>query len=233
MPFLYFLYFLRSGWPAAAWVCLLMGLHASAGAAEIYTCVDSKGRKITADRPIAECMDRAQTQLNSSGSVKRHVQPEMTAQEKVAQEAKDRKLADERARLDDEKRRDRALLLRYPSLAVHNKERQAALALVDDVILSANKRQQDLAEQRKAIDSQLEFYASNPAKIPHVLKRSLEANQAGVAEQIKFIASQGEEKKRINQRFDTELAQLRVLWASVGAGVATAPAVPASASRAY
>src|SRR5436190_9468818 len=39
----------------------------------IYTCVDSKGRRLTADRPIAECTDRVQKELNPSGTVKRQV----------------------------------------------------------------------------------------------------------------------------------------------------------------
>ncbi|WP_432214584.1 DUF4124 domain-containing protein, partial [Salmonella enterica] len=35
----------------------------------IYTCVDAKGRKLTADRPILDCIDREQKELNASGQV--------------------------------------------------------------------------------------------------------------------------------------------------------------------
>ena len=41
----------------------------------IYSCVDARGRTITADRPIADCSDREQRELNPSGTVKRKVEP--------------------------------------------------------------------------------------------------------------------------------------------------------------
>ena len=48
----------------------------------IYTCVDRQGRRLTADRPIAECLDREQRELNSSGTTRRVIQPTMTASER-------------------------------------------------------------------------------------------------------------------------------------------------------
>ena len=56
----------------------------------IYTCVDAKGRKITSDRPIVDCIDREQVELNPSGTVRRKVGPSLTAQERAAEEAKER-----------------------------------------------------------------------------------------------------------------------------------------------
>jgi hypothetical protein len=35
----------------------------------IYTCIDDKGRRLTSDRPIAECNAREQQILNRDGSV--------------------------------------------------------------------------------------------------------------------------------------------------------------------
>ncbi|UUZ72441.1 DUF4124 domain-containing protein [Polaromonas sp. P1(28)-8] len=63
-------------------------LCGEAAAQSIYTCVDAKGRKITADRPIAECMDRTQQELTRSGRLRREVGPSLTAQERAAQEEK-------------------------------------------------------------------------------------------------------------------------------------------------
>lgn len=184
-----------------------------AAAQHIYTCVDGKGRKITADRPIAECMDRTQKELNRSGTVKREVGPSLTAQERAAQEEKDKAAAEARAREAEDKRRDRALLLRYPSRAVHDQERLIALAQVDEVIKASNKRTAELAEQRKAIQAEFEFYAKDPGKAPPGLKRKVEENEASSAVQRKFVQDQEQEKKRVNQRFDEELVKLKQLWA--------------------
>ena len=194
-----------------------------AAAQNIYTCVDSKGRKITADRPIAECMDRTQKELNRSGTVKREVGPSLTAQERAAQEEKDKAAAETRAREAEEKRRDRALLLRYPNRAVHDQERVIALAQVDEVIKASNKRTAELAEQRKAIQAEFEFYAKDPSKAPPSLKRRLEENEASSAVQKKFVQDQEQEKKRVNQRFDEEQIKLKQLWALREGTAAPAP----------
>lgn len=189
----------------------------------IYTCVDGAGRKITADRPIAECIDRTQREINPSGTVKRVVGPSLTARERAAREEKEKAAAEVRVREAEAKRRDRALLLRYPRRAVHDKERAEALGQIDEVIKTASKREAELAEQRKAINTDLEFYKSDPAKAPASLKRRLEENDSSVAVQKRFIADQEMEKKRVNLRFDEELLKLSQLWALVGE-------VPAKAS---
>ncbi|MEO8023088.1 DUF4124 domain-containing protein [Polaromonas sp.] len=209
------------------WVVLAASLGGAVQAQGIYSCVDGKGRRITADRPIAECVDRPQREINPSGTVKRVVGPSLTAQERAEQEQKDKAVTEARAREAEEKRRDRALLLRYPSRAVHNRERAEALEQIEAVIKAASKRTTELAEQRKAIDTDLEFYKSDPAKAPPTLKRKLEENDGSVAVQKRFIAEQDAEKKRVNLRFDEELVKLNQLW-SMGGGVPdTAPAAAA------
>ena len=204
-------------------VGLSAGFCASVSAQSIYTCVDATGRKITADRPIAECTDRTQRELSKTGTLRREIGPSLTAQELAAQEGKDKLAIEAKARDAENKRRDRALLLRYPSPAVHDQERGAALAQVDEVIKAANKRTGELAGQRKTIDSELEFYAKDASKAPLALKRRIEENDKSVAVQKRFIAEQDMEKKRVNMRFDEELVKLKSLWAMAG-GAATGAA---------
>jgi hypothetical protein len=216
-------------------LCLSVCLCASVSAQSIYTCVDAKGRKITADRPIAECTDRTQRELSKTGTVRREIGPSLTAQEQVAQEAKERLAVETRAREAENKRRDRALLLRYPSRTVHDKERATALAQVDEVIKAASKRTGELAEQRKTIDSELEFYVADPSKAPLGLKRRIEENDKSVAVQKSFIAEQDMEKKRVNMRFDEELVKLKALWVLAGSaatGAASTGDAPAAKTAA-
>ncbi len=207
------------------WISLAC-LATSAAAQSIYTCVDGKGRKITADRPIVECIDRTQQELSRTGTVKRQVGPSLTAEERAVQDEKDKAAAEMRAREAEEKRRDRALLLRYPSRTVHDQERVAALAQVDEVIKASHKRTMELAEQRKAIQAEFEFYVKDPSKAPPSLKRKLEENDNSSAVQKRFILEQEQEKKRINVRFDEELVKLKQLWA-----LAAPPAAAAAAAK--
>ena len=205
---------------ALAGPAFLLGGGAAA-AQDIYSCVDAKGRTLTADRPIAECVDRTQRALSSSGLVKRQIGPSLTANEQAVQDEKDRRAAELRAREAEDWRRDKALLLRYPAHAVHDHERAAALLQIDEVIKASNKRRGELGEQRKALAGELEFYVKDLARAPAPLKRRLEENEGNLAVQQRFVADQEQEKKRVNQRFDEELVKLRQLWALAGSSAAS------------
>ena len=193
---------------------LCAGLAAAQG---MYTCVDGKGRKITSDRPIIECIDRNQHEVTPSGTVKRVVGPALTAAERAAFEDREKAALEVRALQAEEKRRDRALLSRYPNRLVHGNERELALVQVDEVIRAAAKRSVELAQQRAAINSEMEFYKKDPARAPSPLKRRMEENDASIAVQKRFITEQESEKKRVNLRFDEELVKLNQLWILSGA----------------
>ena len=181
----------------------------------VYTCTDAKGRKLTSDRPIPECTDREQKILNPSGTVKAKVGPTLTAQEKAEQEQLAKREAEERGRLAEEKRRDRALLTRYPNRQVHDKERQEAINGINVVIQAAALRLNDLVSQRKGIDEEMEFYKKDTSKAPAYLRRQLEENIQSQSVQIRFINEQKAEVERVNMRFDEELVRLRQLWPTI------------------
>ena len=181
----------------------------------VYTCVDAKGRKLTSDRPIPECTDREQKVLNPSGTVKTKVGPTLTAQEKAEQEQRDRRDAEEKGRAAEEKRRDRALLTRYPTKAVHDQEREEALSQVTVVIKAASTRLDELIRQRKLLDEEMEFYKKDPTKAPAYLRRQVEESAQSQAVQKRFITEQESEIRRINSRFDDELSRLRQLWTTI------------------
>ena len=207
-----------------------LSLSGTVFAQAIYSCVDGSGRKITADRPIAECRDRAQREINPSGTVKRVLEPALTADERAAREEKEKRAAELREREVEAKRRDRALLLRYPSQDAHDKERAEALGQIDEVISAASKGATELSEQRKAITVDLQFYKADSTRAPSSLKRRLEENDSNQAIQKRFIAEQDTEKKRVNLRFDEELGKLRRLWPLAGVVPSMAASAPASAS---
>ena len=197
------------GWVTSTWA------QQTPSTGGVYTCVDSKGRRLTADRPIPECIDREQKILNPSGTVQSKIGPTLTAQEVAEQEKKEKQQNEERSRTADEKRRDRALLTRYPNKTVHDQERQEALAQIAVVIQAAKNRLDELAKQRVAIDEEMEFYKKDPNKAPAYVKRQLEENVQSQAVQKRFIGEQESEIRRVNARFDDELARLRQLWTLV------------------
>jgi hypothetical protein len=192
-------------------------VQAQGNAQSIYTCIDSKGRRITSDRPIVDCLDREQQRLGKTGTVREVIPPSYTREEREKLEAQRRAEAEKEARIQEEKRRDRALLVRYPNQAVHDKEPQEALAQIDEVITAVNKREVALVAQRKDIDTEFEFYSSDPNKAPMWLKRKREDNEKQMEVQKRFLADQMQEKQRVNARFDEELVKLKQLWAAQAA----------------
>lgn len=192
--------------------------------AEIYSCVDSKGRTITSDRLIQECLDRNQRELSFFGATKRHVPPPLTAQEELLQEQKDKQAANQRQREAEAKRRDRALLLRYPNAASHDQVRAATLVQVNEAIRLAKNSIAELLQERKAITNELAQHGKETSKASEVLALNLQYNKDRVQEYQKVVAEQEQEKLAINQRFDEEQARLQQLWAAAkAASAASAP----------
>ena len=179
----------------------------------IYTCTDARGRKLTSDRPIAECSDREQKLLNPSGTLKARLRPALTHKELADLEARDKAEQEERARLNEEKRRERALLIRYPNKVIHDKERAAALAQLGMVRQAAVTRIEELQRQRASVLNEMEFYKRDPSKAPQSVRLHGEEVAQSLVIQQRFIADQDTEIKRVNANFDEQLVRLKQLWA--------------------
>lgn len=205
-----------------------------ASSAGIYSCTDDRGRKITADRPIADCTAKEQRVLNKDGSLRTIYPPTLTADERTAKEAQDRQQAEARAAQADAVRRDRNLLARYPTEAPHRKAREAALDPVRLAMKATEQRLHDLEAERKPLMAEAEFYVGKP--LPPKLRSQIDANEAATEAQREAAARQQAEIERINGLYDAELARLRQLWAgavpgSLGPIQPTSVAASASAAK--
>ncbi len=202
----------------AAGVGLPAGAQQSpaAAASGIYSCTDAQGRRITADRPIAECANREQYLLNKDGSLRTVVPPTMTADERAENEARERAAAEARAAQADAVRRDRNLMARYPTEASHNRGREAALDTVRLAMKASEIRLRELAAERKPLTDEAEFYKGRP--LPAKLRAALDANDTALEAQRSAMSNQQAELERINKLYDAELARLRRLWAGAPAG---------------
>jgi hypothetical protein len=183
---------------------------------DIYVCTDDQGRRITADRPIRECMDRPQRILNPDGSLRGIKNPPMTTQERAAKEAQERQAAEEAAAKAEAVRRDRNLLARYRNEDMHRAARESALDPVRLTMDLTETRLAQLRRERRALEEE----ARAPKNKDHAatLKLQLEANDAAAAAQRENTANQRTELDRINRIYDIELERLKRLWAGESAG---------------
>lgn len=187
-----------------------------AAAQGIYTCTDSRGRKLTSDRPILECLDREQKVLNKDGSPRGVLPPSLTAEERAELEARERRREQERMALQDAIRRDKLLLSRYPNEKAHRKAREEALEDVRKSIQNSEQRIAELERERKPLLDEAEFYKGK--QMPAKLKQSLEFVEVAVEAHRTLIRNQQAELSRINFLYDQELDRLRKLWAGAKPG---------------
>jgi len=175
----------------------------------IYRC-DIDGKKVTRDRPIAECANRVQYLLNNDGSVNREVPPSLTVEEREKKEQAD--LAEEyrQAQVKQVIRADRGLKLLYPNETAHKKARDKALDETRASVKSLEASIELLVAERKKLLDEAEFYLNKP--LPTKLKTSLEANEVTLKAKRELVEKQQSEVVRINNNFDIELARLRKLW---------------------
>jgi hypothetical protein len=209
-------------------LCLPVAASWAQPSAGIYTCVDANGRRLTADRPIAECRHKEQQILNRDGSVRGILPPTLTAEERAEKDARDRTAAEARAAAADAARRDRNLMARYPNEAAHQRAREVALDTVRLAIRATELRVRELELARKPLLEEAEFYVGKP--LPPKLRTALDANDASTEAQRSATATQEAELGRINRLYDAELDRLRRLWAGV-APSSLRPLPSASAPR--
>jgi hypothetical protein len=219
----------------------LVGIAASQGARaadpggtpRIFQCVLPDGKRVTSDKPIAECMNvgKAQRELNKDGSEKGVVEAPLTEDEKAERERLRRQREAEKTAQDIEIRRDRDMLKRFPNEAAHAKAREKALDDVANSVRNSEARSKLLLRDRKPVLEEHELYPP-PKQAPAKLKLQLDANDASLEAQRSLVQNQQTEVVRINALYDAELARLRKLWGGAMPGTigptasASAPMIP-------
>ncbi|MCE9657010.1 MAG: hypothetical protein K8R60_00495 [Burkholderiales bacterium] len=175
----------------------------------MYSCVNAKGEKLRSDRELSGCVGE-QWELNTDGSRKRLVPLHLSPEEEAAAEEKRRKDEAEATERKIRQRNEERLLKLYPNQAALEAARQNELAATRASITLIEGRIADLMAAHKPLLNEAEFYPNKP--LPPILKSQLDANEALLAAQRQALQGRYDDLKRINDRVDAELQQLRVLW---------------------
>jgi hypothetical protein len=186
-----------------------LALCAGTAAAQLFVCTTSSGRTITADRPPADCADRPVRELRPDGSVRRVIEPPMTAEQRAAREAEARRQVEERERQRSQMRRDLSLLETYGSENEIEATRNRALGDRQVLIERATRRMDELKRERKKLDDETEFFTKR--EMPEKLKRALAANNEMVKTQQKVITDTKADMEKVNERYDEETRRFREL----------------------
>lgn len=183
---------------------------ASAPINTLYSCT-ANGKTYTADRPPAECANSDIRELNRDGSVRRVIARPLTIEEQRARALEAKKRYEEEERILAQRRRDRSLLEAYANEAEIETARKKSMESAEQIIRRSQERAKSLAEDRKRLDDEAEFYRKREQ--PESLKRAYALNAQAVSAEEKIVAEARGEVARINERFDAEKKRFRELLA--------------------
>lgn len=175
----------------------------------LYVCTDGRGRTFSGDRPPPECANVEMRVLNRDGSLRQVIAAPLTAEQRAAKAAEDRRKAEEERLALEQRRRDRSLLETYASETDIENARDKALAGRLAIAKRSKERLARLADDRKKLDSEAEFYAKRTQ--PNALKRAYVNNEELVKTEERILADNQVEMDRIRAQFDAELARFREL----------------------
>jgi hypothetical protein len=197
---------------AAAGASVVLALAAAPASATMYVCTTPSGRTITSDRPPAECANVPIRELRPDGSVRRVIEPPLTAEQRKARSEQAQREKQEHEAKRSQARQDLALLETYATEKDIEAARKAALVSRQAMIERSMKRLDNFAVERKKLDEEAEFYVNR--KIPDKLEHAIEANRSLVEAEHRLIAEMQADLARINKRFDAEAERYRELVAA-------------------
>jgi hypothetical protein len=200
----------RGGLALLLLVCFAAAAQAPAPAGTMFSCV-ANGKTYSADRPPPECANSEMRELNRDGSVRRVIARPLTIEEQRARALEAKKKLEEDEKLLAQRRRDRSLLEAYANEAEIEAARKKSLESAEQAIRRSQERAISLAQDRKRLDEEAEFYKKREQ--PDSLKRAFALNAQAVSAEEKIIAEARGEAARINERFDAERRRFKELLA--------------------
>jgi hypothetical protein len=191
---------------------LLSLLLAHVGAqAQIYMCKDASGHTITADRPIAECMDRPIREYDRKGMPRRDILPPPTAEQKRQMRLEEDKRRLEELAEQEQRRSDRAMRARYRDEADIEFARNRSLETVQEqmrreksVLAAAEKRRRDFR-------AEADGYAKRNVSPPEGLQRRIDASEQSVRDSERAIKELNAQFEQINVKYDETLSRFRLI----------------------
>ena len=203
---------MRSRFLTTSLAAVVLLALAQAASAQVYTCMDKQGRRLTADRPIPECNDRPQRILHPNGVVE-VLAPKKTEAERLAAEEEIKAQARKRAQEIEAARADRTLRARYPDEASLEEHRHYTVANIErrwkatlDEVASLDARRKVLTA--KSVARRQENKPPNFTEAKEAAEIEKRNNQ--IRPQVEKARAEIEE---VNRQFDASLKRLRELMA--------------------
>jgi len=182
-----------------------------------YRCVTQAGRKYYGSTIPPQCQGELVEALSAQGTLLFRIEPPLTAEQRAAKEAEERKAAEAEAAnrevqraAEVQARRDRALLQTYTDEQDIERVRQRALASNREASAQVEARVAQLRNRQGNLAKEAEKYP-NPSEAPEKLRQDIKALAYDLSLQEQLLASRKREAAEINARYDEEKRKYRLL----------------------
>ncbi len=202
----------RALFPGLLACCLTLSVEAGS----LYKWIDEDGQIRYSDRLPPETSKKKHQQLDSRGLVI-NTREAAKSEEEAAAEAEaaaieEEKMAAERAIKDAQYKKDKVLLLTFSSDEELLQVKNNRLEVIDSVIRLINN---SIASNQEKLDKLQEHaqltYTSKEKDIPGGLAQKLEHFQRTIENRSAQLQSKMEERSKIDQQYDQDLARFREL----------------------
>jgi len=167
----------------------------------VFCCTDN-GQQVCGDVLPMQCYGKAYREMSPQGTVRRFVEPQMTAEQLARKEAEERARRAELTRQRAEQRRNQSLLETYSSVADIDARRDRALVGVDQDLKRAEARRAQLLKQRESLNREAEFYQKRV--MPAQLIAALRESDSELAAQSLVIEAKKREIEAIRTRYEQD-----------------------------
>ena len=186
---------------AALAVALALCSPGSAGAAT-YKWVDDQGVVHYSDKVPPEAVNKGATVLDKQGRPTQKIEPAPTPDQikaKAAAEDQQRALAKS---VEEQARKDRALMQSYTDESEIDVARNRALSTIDTQIKAAQAYSADLARRQQDLKKKKASYGDKP--VPIELERELNTVDVELSRQNVLIKQKTDEVAVVNAKYDTD-----------------------------
>jgi len=182
---------------------LVTGVGSGIAAPRIFCCHDESGKQVCGDILPSACYGRAYRELGQSGRTSRVVEAPLSADERAAKAAAERRRQEQERVLSEQRRKDQALLNTYGSEKDIEVMRSRAQSDLAASVQAAEERIAEIRKHRKKYENEAEFYKNRP--LPAEVAKGLRDADYEIRAQESVIESKRKDMEATRLKYDEDL----------------------------
>jgi len=184
-------------------LAVFSALQPGSAGATIFCCHDGTGKQVCGDILPLVCVGRTYRELGESGRAIRTVEAPLTAEQRVLRAAEEQRRVEQERLLNEQRRKDQALLNTYGSEKDIELMRSRAERDIATAIKAAEDRIGEIRRQRKKFEDEAEFYKNR--QLPAEVSKGLRDADQEIRAQETVIESKRKDREVIRLKYDEDL----------------------------